>query len=115
MLSGGPADVMSYPVVRHYLTPLPDVSEHVLSFPFKFTAFKTEQLQTFLTVFSNHLYIHLYGHTVAQASSHACWTYVYADGYIYIADSFPFHCSSSPSSLIHALLLFVDITAAVLP
>lgn len=55
---------MSYPVVRHYLTPLPDVSEHVLSFPFKFTAFKTEQLQTFLTVFSNHLYIHLYGHTV---------------------------------------------------
>lgn len=70
--------------------------EHLLAFPFKFTVFQTKQLQTFLTVFSSHCSPYMYGHTVPQANPHACWTYVYADGHICIADSSPFHCSSPP-------------------
>lgn len=121
MSSGCPADVMSYPVVRHHRAPLPSVS-HRLSFPFKFTAFKTQQPQTFLPVFSDHLYIHTYGRAVPQADSHACWTYVYADGYICIADSSPLppstlHRSSSPVSVIDTRIALIPsgITAAVLP
>lgn len=89
----------------------------MLSFPFKFTVYKTKQLQMFLTVFSHHLYILMYGHTIPQANSHACWTYVYADGYICIVDSFPFHCSSLPLSVIDTCIALIPsgITAVVLP
>lgn len=71
----------------------------------------------FFTVFSDHLYIHTYGQTVPQANSHACWTYVYADGYICIADPFPSHRSSSPVSVIDTRIALIPsgITAAVLP
>lgn len=59
----------------------------------------------------------MYERTVPQATPHACWTYVYADGYIYIADPVPFHCSYSPLSVIDTRIALIPsgITAAVLP
>lgn len=67
------------------------------SLPFQLTVFKTKLLQMFLMVFSSTpAYTYIYRHTATRASSHDCWIYVYAEGYIYIVAFFPFRCSSLP-------------------
>lgn len=67
------------------------------SLPLKFTVFKTKLLQMFSMVFfSTPTYTYIYRHTVTRASSHDCWIYVYAEGYICIVAFFPFCCSSLP-------------------